>query len=238
MDSKAEQNKKYRYTKQLINMALRDGWTQTTIAEACRTQQSIVSKWKSGAAQAKQVQLTKLLEIYGPKLRRQSFKIYHSLAFDDKENKYQTQMIKVEGSVLLSFPYSNAEFCSKCLRISTETAVHGGNRCHCSSSIKKQLPTKKLIFHTMGHGEFCVVKQQRLIRTEKLMHFPETSIFISDVIGQWSIKDLLNFVDNECFNEKEKFDLADKIILQLLLRKALLENGYPVEGVEEHLAAW
>jgi transcriptional regulator with XRE-family HTH domain len=78
-----ESNKKYRYTRQLINMALRDGWTQNQIADACRTQQSVVSSWKNGATQAKESQLVKLLEVYGPKLRRKSFKIYHAFQKDD-----------------------------------------------------------------------------------------------------------------------------------------------------------
>ena len=77
-----EDSKKYRYTKQLINMALRDGWTQKQIADTCRTQQSMVSSWKSGAAAAKESQLKKLLEIYGPRLNRKTFRIYHDVSED------------------------------------------------------------------------------------------------------------------------------------------------------------
>lgn len=236
-----DQNKKYRYTKQLINMALRDGWTQTSIAEACRTQQSIVSKWKSGAAQAKEIQLTKLLEIYGPKLRRQSFKIYHSLSVSE-DNKIVVKMIKVEGNVLLSFPYSNSEFCSKCLKIISNDHVYRNICCHCSNKIIKQLPKRKIIFHIMGRSEFCIVHQQRILKTEALMKFPETSIFTSNFVGQWNIANLLEFIDKECSqedNSKEfELDIAEKLMLQMLVRKSLLENGYPVEGIEEHMAAW
>lgn len=233
-----DQNKKYRYTKQLINMALRDGWTQTSIAEACRTQQSIVSKWKSGATQAKENQLTKLLEIYGPKLRRQSFKIYHDLIID-AQDKLIVQMIKVEGNVLLTFPYSNSEFCSKCLNIISDENKYHNIRCRCSSSVKKQMPKKKLIFHIMGKGEFCVVHQERLLKTAAQMKFPETNIFRSNVIGQWNVEDLLKFVDDRFIQDttSKEPDRAEHLMLQMLIRKALLENGYPVEGVEEHLVS-
>lgn len=236
-----DQNKKYRYTKQLISMALRDGWTQTSIAETCRTQQSIVSKWKSGAAQAKEIQIQKLLEIYGPKLRRQSFKIYHRLSVNE-DNKFIVNMIKVEGNVLLSFPYSNSEFCSKCLKIISCDQKYRDVCCKCSNKIIKQLPKRKIIFHIMGRSEFCAVHQERILKTEALMKFPETNIFSSKFVGQWNIENLLEFIDKECCQEdssKEfELDLAEKLMLQMLVRKSLLENGYPVEGIEEHVAAW
>ncbi len=76
---KNAKNKKFRLTRQLVNLALNDEWTQTDIAKACRVHQSIVSGWKNGASNATESQLMPLLEIYGHKLRRNSFRVYWAL---------------------------------------------------------------------------------------------------------------------------------------------------------------
>jgi len=93
---KRADKKKFRLTRQLVKLALNDGWTQKSIAEACRTQQSIVSAWARGEKQGTEVQLTPLLEIYGNKLRRKSFQVYYS--FDKDGYKFY----KVEGKIIFS----------------------------------------------------------------------------------------------------------------------------------------
>jgi transcriptional regulator with XRE-family HTH domain len=227
---------KYRYTKQLISMAQRDGWTQTDIGDCCRVSQSIVSDWKKGKKQATESQLRPLLEIYGPKLRRRAFKVYHALRADEND-QYRVHVMKVEGEVMLSFPYRNAEFCLKChLPIEAEAQ----SLCRCGSRrVAKYLPTRKLVMHAMGKGEFCVVAQSRLIRDEKLMRFPETNIFTSEVVGRYSTESLLPFLDSLCTNgdSADQLSLEDGLMLKMLARKAMLEHGYPVEGIEEHRAA-
>lgn len=225
-----EDNKKYRYTKQLINMALRDGWTQKQIADACRTQQSVVSAWKAGAKQAKESQLKTLLETYGPRLLRKSFKIYHNFLVDEHETR-TIQMIKIEGEVILTFPYRNKIFCMKCCSEQSS--------CSCGIKTKRTLPTRKLIVHAMGKGEFCLLSQRRLIKDQFQMKYPETNIFISTVIGRFTIQELLSkFSDfDRIESSDEKLDGAEHLMAQMLLRKSLLEHGYPIEGIEEHLAS-
>jgi len=230
-----DENKKYRYTKQLINMALRDGWTQKDIADACRTQQSVVSKWKNGSALAKESQLQKLLEIYGPKLRRRTFKVYHDL-LQDKQGAYRIQMIKVEGEVMLSFPYRNKEFCVKCHALVSD----GAYSCRCSSKVRKVLPTRRLLVHSMGKGEFCLVNQHRLIKDEYQMQFPESNIFVSRLVGRYDAKGLLGHIDDmqNKDGDADEMNRTENLMLQMLARKALLEHGFPIEGIEEHNAAW
>lgn len=46
---KNAKKKPFKLTRQLIRLALNDGWTQREIAEKCRVQQSIVSAWSKGA---------------------------------------------------------------------------------------------------------------------------------------------------------------------------------------------
>lgn len=230
-----EEKKKYRYTKQLINMALRDGWTQKDIADACRTQQSVVSSWKNGSALAKESQLQKLMEIYGPKLRRRTFKVYHNL-LRDSQGGIRIKMIKVEGEVILSFPFRNKEFCTKCHSL----ASGGTCSCRCGSEIRKFFPTRRLLVHSMGKGEFCLVIQCRLIKDEYQMQFPETNIFASSVVGRYDAKGLLGRIDDMYKQDTDASEMnrTESLMLQMLARKSLLEHGYPIEGIEEHNAAW
>ncbi|BCK02403.1 hypothetical protein VCSRO113_1570 [Vibrio cholerae] len=73
--SKNSKKKPFKWTRELNRLALNDGWTQQEIAEKCRTQQSIVSAWNKGSKQGTEQQLLPLLNIYGNKIRRNSFKV-------------------------------------------------------------------------------------------------------------------------------------------------------------------
>lgn len=226
-----ENNKKFRYTKQLIAMALRDNWTQKQIAEACRTQQSVVSSWKSGAAQAKESQLTKLLEIYGPRLRRKTFKIYHDLILPP-EGQWRLHLLKVEGDVLLSFPFRNKTFCTRC---QTESPS-----CNCSVREKRIVATRRIVVHALGSGTFCVLSQQRMLKEKYQMQLPETNVFSTRVIGTMDNAGMLAFVDSGEWAKDEEDNtlrVTQQILLQLLIRKSLLEHGYSVENVEEYRAS-
>lgn len=221
--------KKFRYTKQLVGMALRDGWTQKQIADACRTQQSIVSGWKSGAVQANEHQLKPLLELFGPRLRRKTFRVYHDLSLQP-DGGSSFQLIKVEGEVIFSFPFRNKELCTRC-----QVQSSG---CSDRQHVKKVTATRKLVVHALGSGVFCCLLQKRMLADEYQMRFPETNVFLSKVVGaSYASGDLLEYCDSGAWGEAEAGDeqhLVAKIMLPMLIRKALLEHGYPVEGVVVH----
>ena len=99
-----KQKRKFKQTKQLVRLAINDGWSQVDIAEKCRTQQSIVSAWSKGSKQGTEQQLKPLLEQYGYKLRRNSFKVYWSI-----DSESQTKVFhKVEGKVILNQAFYDA----------------------------------------------------------------------------------------------------------------------------------
>lgn len=226
-----ETTKKFRYTKQLINMALRDGWTQKQIAETCRTQQSIVSSWKNGSKQAQESQLKKLLDLYGSKLRRKTSRIYHAF-INDNDSKH-IKMIKVEGEIIFTFPFRNIKFCPKCSLSSPN--------CRCNAKIQLFRHTCRFIVHAMGKGEFCLVFQSRLINDEFQSMFPETNIYNSQVLGRYSAPRLLEIFDVFGTEEdavSELLNPTERLMAKMLIRKALLEQGQPLDGIEEHLAAW
>lgn len=220
--------KKFRYTKQLVGMALRDGWTQEQIADACRTQQSVVSSWKSGAKQANENQLTKLLAIYGPRLRRKSFRIYHDL-IKKTEGGYRAHLIKVEGDVIFNFPFRNKELCTRC-QVEAST-------CYDRLHVKKVVATRKLVVHALGAGVFCCLSQVRLLQDKYQMQFPETNVFVTQVVGHFTVDELLAYCDSRPWGveqEDDRLSEAEHFMLSMLARKALLEHGYPVEGVDVH----
>lgn len=220
-----EQNsRKYRYTKQLINMALRDGWTQKQIADACRTQQSVVSGWKNGAKQAFEHQLKPLLEVYGARLRRKTFRIYHSVQIDSQQEP-EIKLIKVEGEVILTHAY---DFYLSCPRCNPDVCEDGRHP-------KKSTSQRRVIIHDQGGGEFCLVIQKRLIRQNYQTLYADANIFKSFVVSKLSVNDLLAFVEKDVLYEGQENFQTDKLMIRLLARKALLEHGVPLEGVEEYL---
>ncbi|WP_027824325.1 hypothetical protein [Laribacter hongkongensis] len=220
-----QKSRKYRYTKQLINMALRDGWTQKQIADACRTQQSVVSAWKNGAKQAFEHQLKPLLEVYGARLRRKSFRIYHDLRAVP-EQEPEIKLIKVEGEVIFSHAYDAYLSCPRC----------NPGECKDDRHPKKSVPQRRIIIHDQGAGKFCLVKQERVFKPNYQTLYADANIFTSHAIAQLLVGQLLALVDDNEFYESQKEYKPDKLMIRTLLRKALLEHGIPLEGVEEHLS--
>lgn len=206
-------------------MALQDGWTQKQIADACRTQQSVVSAWKNGAKQAFEHQLKPLLEVYGARLRRKSFRIYHCIqTVSDQEPTIK--LIKVEGEVILTHAYDFYLSCPRC---------HPGT-CQDGRHPKKSVSQRRVIIHDQGEGKFCLVMQKRLIRQNYQTLYADANIFQSVVASKLSVDSLLAIVEDDDLYEEQENPQTDKLMIRLLVRKALLEHGVPLDGVEEHLS--
>lgn len=75
-DEQKPKSPKYKWTKELVNIALNDGMTQEEIARVCRTQQSVVSSWKNGKNKATEQQLAELIRRYGARLNRTTARVY------------------------------------------------------------------------------------------------------------------------------------------------------------------
>lgn len=216
--SKNNKKRKFKQTRELIILALSDSndWTQTSIAKACRTHQSIVSDWKSGAKQATEEQLAPLLEIYGYKLRRNSFRSYWAIGEDKRPTYY-----KVEGKTILS-----QSFCDP---------RRAGTR------LEKKIPKKKLVVHDQGRGQFRIVFQQRLVfkdTNQELECSQEDAIWGSSISDSMSTPELLASIESYCEKELKQEYLADFYTLPFLIRKALLNHGHSVEDLVEYPASW
>jgi transcriptional regulator with XRE-family HTH domain len=68
--------KRFKYTRELVRIALDNGMTQTEIATLCRVQQSQVSAWSRGESKAFEHQVAELKKRYGNRLNRTTSRVY------------------------------------------------------------------------------------------------------------------------------------------------------------------
>lgn len=212
---KNAKKKPFKLTRQLIRLSLNDGWTQREIAEKCRVQQSIVSAWSKGAKCATEAQLLPLLEIYGHKLRRNTFRVYWAL---DSNTQAKT-FFRVEGKVVF------AEVVFK-LKESSGKAT-------------QKIPVMKLIIHHQGADSFRSVVQRRLKLDSPMLTLSsaEDAVWSSEVSDQRSCAELIDWLDGYANSLSEKYPHIG-LTLPFLLRQALINHGFPVGGVVDYPAVW
>ncbi|PKH88318.1 helix-turn-helix transcriptional regulator [Colwellia sp. Bg11-28] len=207
--------RKFKQTKQLVRLAVNDGWSQAEIADACRTQQSVVSAWSKGTKQATEQQLKPLLEQFGHKLRRNTFKVYWNTDSETKKTSYY----KLEGKVIL-----NQASCYKKVQ-----------------TYKKyiQIPTKKLVIHHQGTSKFRIVVQTRLKLStgHELESAVDDSVWNSVITKQVDLAELLELIDHYSKEDLKSYP-NEAITLPFIARQALLNHGFNIEGVVEVPAVW
>jgi len=214
--SSKKNKRKFKQTKQLIRLALNDGWTQNEIKDACRVQQSIVSGWNSGSKQGTEQQLKPLLEIYGHKLRRNSFRVYWNIVTETNSKNFY----KVEGKVILSQAFFDAR--------------------RVKSQLLKKIPQLKIVIHHQGNNKFRVVYQSRLMfqnTNAELESTVEDAIWGSVVSEQFSLSELLAAIDTFSETTLAKYP-SDANTLPFIVRQALLNHGFGIDGVVEYPAIW
>jgi hypothetical protein len=208
--------RKFKQTKQLVRLALNDGWSQVEISDACRVQQSIVSAWSKGTKQGTEQQLKSLLEQYGNKLRRNSFRVYWCI--DPETNKKTFH--KVEGKIVLSHVFYDAR--------------------RARAKLIKKIPELKLVVHHQGANKFRLVYQRRLTfqnSTNELESTVEDAIWGSTISNQYELAELLNVIDNYAENTLAKHP-TDANTLPFIARQALLNHGFDIDGVVDYPAVW
>lgn len=200
-----------------MKLALRDGWTQKEIADTCRTQQSIVSQWKKGSKKGSEQQLLPLLNLYGYKLRRSSFKVYWSI---DAETTAKT-FYRVEGKVILSQAFYDA------VREPT-------------GKLNRKTPKFKLVVHHQGGDEFRVVYQSRLIfkRSDYILeNSVEDAVWHSMITERLDLNKLIDVIDDYAESKLKDYP-SDANTLPFLLRQSLLNHGFQLDGIVNFPASW
>ncbi len=98
----------------------------------------------------------------------------------------------------------------------------------------------KLVIHDQGKDKFRVIQQNRLTfqgSNEELECSQEDAIWNSIVGDQMDAAELIDFVDAYCKQQLNRYP-SDANTLPYLIRKALLNHGYHLEGVVEYPAVW
>lgn len=216
VSSPKKEKRKFKQTKQLVRLALNDGWSQTEIATECRTQQSIVSGWSKGEKLATEQQLKPLLEVYGHKLRRNTFRFYWNIDPKTQQKSY----FKVEGKVILSQAFYDAR------RVKHE--------------VVKKVPLMKLVIHHQGENKFRVVSLNRLTfrhSNSELESSVEDAVWAADISEQYELTQLLNWIDKYAASTLSDYP-GDANTLPFIARQALLNYGFSIDGIVEYPAVW
>jgi transcriptional regulator with XRE-family HTH domain len=214
--STKKEKRKFKQTKQLVRLALNDGWSQSEIATKCRTQQSVVSGWSKGEKFATEQQLKPLLEVYGHKLRRSSFRVYWNIDSDTQQKSF----FKVEGKVILSQAFYDAR--------------------RVKHQIVKKVPKLKLVIHHQGENKFRLVLQNRLkfrVSSAELESAVEDAVWGSMVSELYELKELLDAIDEYAETKLSEYP-SDANTLPFIARQALLNNGFSIDGIVEYPAVW
>ena len=213
--------KKFKQTRELVRLALNDGWTQKEIAEKCRTYQSVVSDWLKGKTLGKESTLRPLLDLYGHKLRRKSFKLYRT-----EDEAGEVIFNKVEGKIV--FQHTIFE------EINT----------------KEKKPVIKVTVHFQGEQNFCIVREV-VFRKLKYQNSDTTEVCIPIRWNAWlqkveGVSELIAVLENDFLNRvkeieattvRKDFGIVD-YMLPYLIRVSLLQHGFNVDGIVEHPAKW
>lgn len=208
-------SKKFKQTKELVRLARNSGWKQIDIANACRVHQSQVSDWSKGKSVAREDQLGKLLDEFGHKLRRKTFKVYWN--FEQTSNDNEWKFFRIEGRIIMDHTFYD-------LRCSGKTG-----------KMVKNIPRRRLIVHDQGNGNYLLLLQSRLgIKgSDDLVEcsVPDAK-WITEIVTPEPMKknQLIDFIDTE--RDRLLCDFrSDAATLPYLVRRALLYAGESVDDV-------
>lgn len=211
---------KFPQTKELVRIALNDGMTQAAIATMCRTQQSQVSKWKSGERLATRGQVKELLKRYGNKLRRVPFKLYQT----GGNSRASEQLVRVEGKLIL-----REKFRATC-------GLAGRNRDGCTA-LRISVHHQKDEFFVVVVENTCApfpgpgLRHQVPTITDR-----HASWFLcgtlAAAIKECNIGELLNWMYS-LGRSKSVDDFPGLFELPFLVTESLLNHGFKLKGIVE-----
>lgn len=106
--------RKYKYTRELVKIAVDDGMTQAEIAKLCRTQQSTVNSWLHGKGKslAYEDQVAELRRRYASRLNRTTSRVY---LVDPGESdpslppQPPCRLVVVEGPIVFRYTFTRPE---------------------------------------------------------------------------------------------------------------------------------
>lgn len=238
--------KKFKHTKELVKVAIDSGMTQSEIAKLCRTQQSVVSNWAKGSSKALEHQIAPLLKRFGAQLNRTTSRVYlvglHiATAGGDREDfdgkEWPPKLARVEGPIVFRYTFWT-------LAQGTRAPV--------------KMPIRRWLIHRQPGGRFVLVRQdRRMLDGGRLARWREvvahvarfglnvdpTWLDCNDDAARWISQiekpmdavRLVSWVDDFLKNPNGNHSPHDELALPFLVRKALVEQGCEIDGVEHFI---
>lgn len=250
MSDEQPKRQKYRHTRELIKIALDEGMTQEEIAKLCRTQQSAVSAWKNGKSKATVQQIEPLLKRFGARVRRQAARVY---LLGEPVDRYGTPtggppgVHVVEGPIVFRHVFTRpairpsrrgADLVNEPIARWTVHELPGPSFVVVRQTRRKRSDREEKTEWSQIEKDLYDLKNdiQRSLKDAVVLPFVlRRWVETSDDAARWesviepprTLTDLLARVD------KEPYELPhEATTVRFLIRKALLEHGHAISGVE------
>ena len=222
---------KYKYTRELVKIAIADGMTQTEIAALCRTQQSIVHGWATGKSLAFEHQIVELKKRYAARLHRATSRVYLVDASPLK-------LVAVEGPIVLRYSF-----------------VQPAKDPRGKASLR--IPIGRWVVHRHGRDRFVLVELSRRQMDPERCHRwrdelarlspsggHENWVECADDAARWiagidaptDARGLIARCDEHVRDPARMHNPHDELVLPFLVRKMLVEQGFDVPDLEWMMA--
>ncbi len=235
-EQKENTKKTYRYTKQLIRLAIENGYTNQEIAvKAGLSQKSIavVSRWRNGKALATVRQMQFFINEFEHLLKRKMEHLFYKLEKFEKDGNTLNKInyFKVSGEIILKHP------------IRKEVQLNNGN--------KKNVPFYRIviikssnecfyILHQENEYDFSLMSDNQELCTihVNLSHPSENSAWLTTAIEkETKYEKVIDIIDNLSMNSlptnpRSSIIKSDLMTLPFILRENMLNLGHISESIE------
>jgi hypothetical protein len=222
---------KYKYTRELVKIAIADGMSQTEIAALCRTQQSVVHGWAKGKSLAFEHQVIELKKRYAARLNRATSRVY-------LVGTSPLKMVAVEGPIVLRYSF-----------VRPEEDPRG--------KAWLRIPIGRWVVHRHGRGRFVLVELSRRpldeerrarwaqeLRRVSRSGYWEEWVDCADDAARWIARiddptdagGLMTRCDEHVRDPARMHNPHDELVLPFLVRKMLVEQGFDVPDLERMMA--
>jgi len=223
---------KYKYTRELVKIAISDGMSQTEIAALCRTQQSVVHGWATGKSLAFEHQVMELKKRYAARLNRTTSRVY---LVDESSLK----MVAVEGPVVFRYSF---------IRPAADPRGKAWQR----------MPIGRWVIHRHGRDRFVLVELSRRQLDAERRHRWDNEVvkfmsvtarledwvdcaddaarWLARIDGPTDASGLIARCDEHVRDPDRMHNPHDELALPFLIRKMLVEQGFDVPELERMVA--
>ena len=225
-EQKENTKKTYRYTKQLIKLAIENGYTNQEIAVKSGLSSksiAVVSRWRNGKALATERQMIFFIKEFEHLLKRKMEHLFYS----QTENPYEFIYHKIEGEILL-----------------THTLNYRNSR---SKPIEK-VGVCKFVILNLG-SVFHLLEQKKvgldddgsnvdkLLKNKKISNNEQANWYLVKTHKNLSPQELVDTIDSIvntfCHSENKlaRNIRNDALYLKYIIRQLLLKNGYAINDI-------